>query len=221
MCIISRFVQFWRRDERNVAVGMVVATIALYRDFLDALSGEDETVLVMCMKVYVSSYWRRCVVFNIAMILIILAATLIFGAWSRDSEDYILIIGAAIFIIIIGYLTAVSLRLVRYITKDGNQMTMHSFCGKKLSSVNLESDVYYEICNMAEGTHKKQDFMIVSNTPFRSYQKYGYNGLSKVCRAIGEKGDQIIIPCGKGVFADSDILTWHRIHMQDDGHDRY
>lgn len=173
------------------------------------------------MKFYVSSYWKRCVIFGTAMILAIFISTLIFCAWSRDSEDYIIIIGAAIFIIIIGYLTVLSLRLVRYITKDGNQMTMHSFCGRKMSSVNLELDVYYEICNMAEGTHKKQDFMIVSNTPFESYQKYGYNGLSKVCRAIDEKRDQIIIPCEKGVLTDSDIIAWHRIHLRDDRYNPY
>lgn len=175
----------------------------------------------MYMKFYVSSYWKRCVIFGTAMILAIFISTLIFCAWSRDSEDYILIIGVAILIIIIGYLTVISLKLVRYIKTDGNQMIMYSFCGRRLSSVNLESDVYYEICIMAEGAHKRQNFMIVSNTPFLSYQEYGYNSLSKVCRAIDEQGDQIIIPCEKGVLTDSDIIAWHRIHLRDDRYNPY
>ena len=104
------------------------------------------------------------------------------------------------------------MKLVRYVVEENNQLVMYSFGGKKLSLLNLESDIYYEILPLIEGKYSTQDYIILSNSQFVSYRKKGFIGLAKICKSIDENGNQIIISYREQVARILDISTWHKIN---------
>lgn len=104
------------------------------------------------------------------------------------------------------------MKLVRYIVKENNRIVMYSFIGKKLSALNLESDIYYEILPLIEGMYSTQDYIVISNSPFESYQKKRYTGIGKICKSIDENGNQIIMPYRKQVSGLLDISLWYKIN---------
>ena len=164
------------------------------------------------MRIYLSNYWKKTCVFSILIILVIIIATTIFCVWSHDTEDYILIAGSLFFVFLFCYLTLISMKLVRYIVKENNRIVMYSFIGKKLSALNLESDIYYEILPLIEGMYSTQDYIVISNSPFESYQKKRYTGIGKICKSIDENGNQIIMPYRKQVSGLLDISLWYKIN---------
>ena len=90
---------------------------------------------------------------------------------------------------------------------------MYSFGKKKKSYLNLNSDIYYEVLMLFEGTFSRQDFVILSNLPFKSYQKKGVLGLAKICKEIDANGKQIIMPYNNQyIFNLLDTSTCHKIN---------
>lgn len=164
------------------------------------------------MRIYLSNYWKRNCMFSVVIILIAVIATIIFCIWGHDDEDYILIAGFLFFVFLFFYLTIISMKLVRYVVEENNQLVMYSFGGKKLSLLNLESDIYYEILPLIEGKYSTQDYIILSNSQFVSYRKKGFIGLAKICKSIDENGNQIIISYREQVARILDISTWHKIN---------
>ena len=75
---------------------------------------------------------------------------------------------------------------------------MYSFPKRKMSSLNLDADVYYEILPLIEGMYSVKKFIILSNLPFEPYKnrsnKRKLLGLAKVCKEIDVDGKQIIMP---------------------------
>lgn len=146
------------------------------------------------MRIYLSNYWIKSCIFSISVAFIIIVSTVIFCVWSHDEEDYILIIGSLFFVFLLGYLINISLKLVRYVIVENRQLVMYSFRKKKISSLNLDADIYYEILSLNEGTYSGQDFIIFSNLPFESFQKRGAFGLAKICKTIDTNENQVIMP---------------------------
>ena len=58
----------------------------------------------------------------------------------------------------------------------------------------MVADIYYEILPLVEGTNSKQDFIVLSNLTFKSFQKKGVFGLAKICKLIDANGEQVIMP---------------------------
>lgn len=164
------------------------------------------------MRIYLSNYWKKNCVFSIVIIIMMVIAVIMFCIWSYDDEDYILIAGILFFIILFSYLTVVLLKLVRHVIKENNQFVMYSFDGKKLSSLNFESDIYYELLPLIEGIYSTQNYIVISNLSFSSYRKKGFTKLAQICRAIDQNGNQIIIPYSEQVYNLVDMSRWHRIN---------
>ena len=116
------------------------------------------------------------------------------------------------FIFLFWYLISISIKLVRYVIRDNQQLIMYSFRGKKMSSLNLETDVYYEVLLLIEGIYSKQDFVVLSNSPFVPYQASNVRGLAKLCKSIDKNGKQIVMPYNQYVTNYFDSSTWHKIH---------
>ncbi len=146
------------------------------------------------MKIYLSSYWKKSCVFCAIFVAIVVVSTVMFCIWSQDKEDYVLIIGSLLFIFLFGYLINTSLKLVRYIKVENNNLVMYSFCKKAMCAINLEAVVYYEILPLIESAYTKKEYIILSNFPFESFQKRSAEGLAKICKLIDTNGNQIISP---------------------------
>lgn len=165
------------------------------------------------MRIYLSSYWKKNCIFSTVIVSIIIITTIIFCIWSHDAEDYILIAGSLFFVFLFCYLIFVSMKLVRYVVKDKQQFVMCSFRGKKISSLNLEIDIYYEVLPLTEGTYSKQDFIVLSNMPFVSYRSNNFMGLAKICKSIDKNGNQIIMPYENQYTMNLfDISAWRKIN---------
>lgn len=164
------------------------------------------------MRIYLSSYWKKNCVFSIIIVVIIIISTIFFCIWSHEAEDYILIACSLFFVVLFCYLLFISMKLVRYVVKDKQQFIMCSFGGKMISSLNLDTDIYYEVLPLTEGTYSKQEFIILSNIPFVSYRSNDYRNLAKICKSIDKNGDQIIMPYGNHDTMNLfDVSTWHKI----------
>ena len=164
------------------------------------------------MRIYLSNYWRKSLTFGVIIIFTLVIATIIFCAWSHDDEDYILVICSIFYISVFFYLTAISTKLARYVAKENNQFVMYSLGGKKLSSLNYESDVYYEILPLVEGMYSTRNYIVISNFSFVSYRKRRVTGLSKICKLIDENGNQIIMPYSEQASILPDNSRWHEIN---------
>lgn len=146
------------------------------------------------MRIYLSDYWEKNLIVGIAFVFIIVISTIIFCVWSHDEEDYILIVGSLAFVLLFCYLISLSLKLIRYVTEENKQLVMYSFRKQKKGSLSLDSDIYYEVLPLMEGTYSRKDFVVLSNKPFASFQKRGVFGLAKICKEIDTTGEQIIAP---------------------------
>lgn len=164
------------------------------------------------MKIYLSNYWKANFIFSTVIVVIITIATTAFCIWSHDAEDYIMVICASFFVFLFCYLISISIKLVRYVVKDSQQLIMRSFRGEDIASLSLEKDVYYEVLSLIEGTHSKKDFIVLSNMPFKSYRSSHLTGLAEICKAIDKNGNQIIMSY-KNKFAANlfDVSSWRKI----------
>lgn len=72
---------------------------------------------------------------------------------------------------------------------------MYSFAKKKIASLRLDSDIYYEIVPLIEGAFAKRDFIILSNSTFEPFRKHKASGLAQVCKtiAVGSIADSLLI----------------------------
>lgn len=95
------------------------------------------------MKVYLSKYWNKSCIFSAFIISLVVIFTFLFCIAYPDEEMYILIFCLLVYVSIYCYLLYISLRLVRYIIEENRQVTMYSFKKRKMSSLNLDADVYY------------------------------------------------------------------------------
>ncbi len=146
------------------------------------------------MKIYLSNYWKQTCIFCVLTVFVLFVATVIFCFWHHSEEDYILIVSSSLMIIIFAYLMSVSLRLFRYVKEENMQLVMYSFRKIKLSSLQLDADIYYEVLSLIEGTYSRQDFVVLSNIPFESFHNKKISGLAETCKLVDFNGNQVIMP---------------------------
>lgn len=145
------------------------------------------------MRLYLSNYWKKNIITSLVIIFIIVIATTAFCIWSCDKEDYILVMCSLFFIILYCCMIFKTMKLIRYVEEENQRLVMYSFDGKKMSSINLEEDIYYEILPLTEGSFSQPDYIILSNIPFTSYRASGFTKLVPTCKTLDANGSQIII----------------------------
>ena len=159
------------------------------------------------MKIYLSNYWRKSSIFTICLSAIIAVATVVFCIWSYDEEDYILIIGAAFFILLFACLQLSTLKLLDYVEVSNNQFVMYSVKGKRKCAIDSDSPIYYQIVSLVEGAFSKTDFIVLSAQEFSPFQNG--SGLVKVCKEVNANGNQIIMPYNKASKPLLSLGDWH------------
>ena len=162
------------------------------------------------MKIYLSNYWRKSSIFMICLSAIIAAATAVFCIWSYDEEDYILIIGAAFFILLFACLQLSTLKLLGYVEVSDNQFVMFSVSGRRKCTIDSDTPIYYQIVSLVEGTFSRADFIVLSAQEFSPYQNG--NGLAKVCKEVNANGNQIIMPYNKVSKPLLSLGDWYEIN---------
>lgn len=150
------------------------------------------------MKIYLSDYWKKQIIFAFVIIAILILLLIKFCVFDFEfSEDIFLVACGTWFILAFSVLSLISLPLVNYIIvdKDKRKVKMYSFCGKELSSIDIDSqcDIYYEVISLRENTMSFNDYMILSNTPFTYYSDEKKKGLSDICKKVITSGSQIIV----------------------------
>ena len=164
------------------------------------------------MKIYLSNHWKVNCIVGILIILAMIISTAVVCIWMPDEENYILVVCTFLFAALFCYLMIKSARLIRYVTKENQTLVMYSFAKKKIASLRLDSDIYYEIVPLIEGAFAKRDFIILSNSTFESFRKHKASGLAQVCKTIEERGNQIIMPYSDRYISGlTDIPAWHKI----------
>ncbi len=77
-----------------------------------------------------------------------------------------------------------------------NVVTMYSFFGKEISSINIDSqsEVYYEVIRIREDIMIFRDYLIVSNVEFDLYSNEKKNGIFYILNKVIKSKNQIMIP---------------------------
>lgn len=178
----------------------------MYRDKLKKGNGCDS------IKIYLSNHWKVNCIVGIVIILAMIISTAVVCIMMPDEENYILVICAFLFTVLFCYLILKSVSLVKYVTKENRTLVMYSFTKKKVTSLRLDSDIYYEVVPLIDGTFSKQDFIVLSNSTFEPFRKNKILGLVQVCKTIEERGNQIIMPYSDQYISGlTDISAWHKI----------
>ena len=150
------------------------------------------------MKIYLSKYWKNQEIFAFVLMAIIALCLIVFCIFNFEcAEDLILVFCVIWYIAAFGTLSLMALPVVNYIIIDnGNsKITMYSFFGKELSSIDIsrEGEVYYEVINLREGTMSFNDYMILSNYAFPYYSDNKERGLCAICKKVFASNNQIIV----------------------------
>ena len=114
-------------------------------------------------KIYLSNHWKVNCIVSILIILGMIIATTVICIWLPDEENYILVICTFLFAVLFCYLMIKSASLIKYVTKENRTLVMYSFTKKKITSLSLDSDIYYEVLPLIDGAFSKQDFIVLSN----------------------------------------------------------
>ena len=67
------------------------------------------------MKIYLSKYWRINSLVNFCVMIFIIVGTVLFCVWSNDSEDYIMVLAASLYVLILGCILVGSKRFHTYV----------------------------------------------------------------------------------------------------------
>lgn len=147
------------------------------------------------MKIYLSKYWIKNNICLLASLIILIIIFIILSIKIDNAEDTIIMVGCGMFyVFLFCYLLRVVISYVRYVVKENNQFVMCSFFGKRITAISLDFDVYYETLPLIEGMYSTQNFIIISNHPFRSYREQGFFQLGKLCKTLDKTKNQIIMP---------------------------
>lgn len=164
------------------------------------------------MRIYLSNRWKVNCIVGVLIILAMTISTAVVCIVMPDEENYILVICTFFFTALFCYLIFKSASLVKYVIKENRTLVMYSFAKKRLTSLCLDSDIYYEVVPLIDGMFSKQDFIVLSNLTFESFRRNKVLGLAQVCKAIEERGNQIIMPySNQYIFGLADISAWHKI----------
>ena len=164
------------------------------------------------MKVYLSKSW---VMNTISFLVIVLSSVcMTIFVWVSDDFSRLYILKFSVLVMTFGlyYLFLVGIKLCRYVIKNDNEIIMYSFGKKRLCTVNIHKDIYYEVLSLRETSSRSKDFIIISNEPFTSYKGNCYPGLGKVCNMIDANGKQVIIPYSEKNHLFRDLNGWHLVY---------
>ena len=146
------------------------------------------------MKRYLSSYWLKNIYFMLSVCGLILIGLIRFCHVYPGKENIILILLCLGYFATTAFLMNIAGKLARYTKKEGNQLIQFSFWGKRLCSLPLTADMFYEKLQLREGMYSTQSFLIVSTIPFRSYRRQGHTKLGQICKILDQTSNQIFYP---------------------------
>ena len=147
------------------------------------------------MKKYLSRYWiGNCIIAICAVAALIIWALVSFidDPYKEDSIIFIVIV-VLIFVFVAGIIINAAKLYIRYVQEENEYLVMRSIRNKKLSSVKLTDDIYYEILPMKESGYSGKTYIILSNQTFESFQKRRINGIGKACKLIDSHGNLVIM----------------------------
>lgn len=85
-----------------------------------------------------------------------------------------------------------------YLIIDINKkvVTMYSFFGKEISSINIDSqsEIYYEVIRIREDIMIFRDYLVISNVEFGLYSNDKKNGIFYILNKVIKAKNQIMLP---------------------------
>ena len=164
------------------------------------------------MKVYLSKSW---VMNTISFLVIVLSSVcMTIFVWVSDDFSRLYILKFSVLVMTFGlyYLFLVGIKLCRYVIKNDNEIIMYSFGKKRLCTVNIHKDIYYEVLSLRETSSRSKDFIIISNEPFTHYKGNRYPSLIEACKMIDANGKQVIIPYSEKNHLFRNLNGWHLVY---------
>lgn len=118
------------------------------------------------MKIYLSKYWIQSSLFIICLMLFLIVGSVLFCVWSNDREDYIMVLCAAWFVLMLGCVLLCSKRFLTYATIEKHEIHSYSLFSKKLCTLTTTNQIYYAIFTTPQGVLSKNKFIALSNEMF-------------------------------------------------------
>ena len=109
-------------------------------------------------------------------------------------------------LVVIIYIQRTTVRtLMKKVEFTKGKITLISSKNKNVT-IELNKVVYYEILQLRVGVYKSERFIVISNTPFESLNKY--KGLAELCKQLDKSNIQVIVPYNEDTTPWLDIDDW-------------
>ncbi len=160
------------------------------------------------MKIYLSKYWRQSSLFILCLMVLIVIGVVFFCLWSRDREDYIMVLCGAWFEFVLGCILLCSKRFLTYAVVERHQIHSYSLFSKKLCTINTAAPVYYALFSSPQGAFGIGRFIVISNAPFVYQATYGRAKVRFIQHYNMAK--QIVLPFNDQVAPLLNLDAWHK-----------
>ena len=161
------------------------------------------------MKIYLSKYWRINSLVNFCVMIFIIVGTVLFFVWSNDSEDYIMVLAASLYVLILGCILVGSKRFHTYVIVEKHEIYSYSLFSKKLCTITTTNPIYYAVFTTPQGLNTSK-FIALSNEPFEYQTTYGVAKVRFIQHYNMEK--IIVLPYNIQTIPILNLDEWHKIN---------
>ena len=159
------------------------------------------------MTIYLTNHWRMNKILNFIFIFIYIVFGLFFCCNFESIKVLFMdIICVSFPLVVIIYIQRTTVRtLMKKVEFTKGKITLISSKNKNVT-IELNKVVYYEILQLRVGMYKSERFIVISNTPFESLNKY--KGLAELCKQLDKSNIQAIVPYNEETTPWLDIDDW-------------
>lgn len=159
------------------------------------------------MTIYLTNHWRMNKILNFILIFIYIVLGLFFCCNFESIKVLFMdIICVSFPLVVIIYIQRTTVRtLMKKVEFTKGKITLISSKNKNVT-IELNKVVYYEILQLRVGVYKSERFIVISNAPFESLNKY--KGLAELCKQLDKSNIQAIVPYNEETTPWLDIDDW-------------
>ena len=148
--------------------------------------------------------------FILCLMIFLIAATVFFCAWSRDREDYIMVLCVTWWVFILACILVCSKRFLTYVIVEKDEIHSYSFFSRELCTVTTANPTYYAVFTTPQGMLSTKKFVALSNEPFEYQVTYGVAKVRFIQHYNMKK--QIVLPYDDEVISLLNFDDFHKIN---------
>ena len=153
------------------------------------------------MRISLSKYWKKNVIFIIIIALVISTVLLLAIMNSNLTEPTIPVLLVSLYDLIVLCMVFSVRRLLGYICIKTNMIIqIQSFFSSSKKTVYLDKPIFFKKLQLIEGAFSIKQFIIISNESISDEMFFNENRLGVICKIIEDKPHIIICPHDENIM---------------------